>query len=155
MTDSALLAENEMLKAQLKAQASDLEKHSRSHERADALNDTVISLQSSLAFQIEECTLMAQQFLRLHTAVVGGDEPIVATHDDCRQIADRLIQCKGFLDSQLEREKVTSRKLEKALSAIDEQNSEFSRDAKHARRSKNQRGRDGGWDAAARIWKDK
>ena len=149
VTYSVLLAENEMLKAQIQAHASELEKNSPSLESPDASDDN--RLQSS--FQTAECKFMAQQFVRLHNAFAGGDEPIVHTHDDLRLLTDRMIKRSEFLLSQLEREKATNRKMERAMSLITEQNSKLSREAKQARRTRNQRGHDGGWDAAARNWK--
>jgi hypothetical protein len=81
--------------------------------------------------------------------------------DGFQLIADDLIDRNlhtNSLISQLEKEisllKSTNHKLEQALSAMTQMNTQVLNDAKHARRIKSARKRDRGWGASPSTWKD-
>ena len=132
-----IVAENERLKAELQMQASQIEQHSRSVVSEDTA-ERVMHLQSSLDAHIEAGKEMSQQFLRLHRAFYAGTDREITDSDDCRVLADELIERQRTLVSQLQREKSANQKLEQAVQCLSKQNAEMLQEAKRARRHKQQ-----------------
>jgi hypothetical protein len=140
---------------------SDREPNCQAGVSPELLYCRIQQLESCMSLQINENQAIIMQLLRVHSAFAGGQTPTLTNSEDCRLMANDLVdglreceQRNDALMSQLAQLKSTNRRLERAVLDMTQMNAQLASDAKRARSIQHARKRVGGWGATPSTWKD-